>query len=330
MSQLPAMEESSSTDGNLVIGVLLSLVASVLIGSSFILTKKSLQQLSHSGRQRAAEGGLSYLTQRLWWAGMACLALGEVVNFVAYTFAPAAVVTPLGAASVLVAAVLAAAGLGETMRTLPRIGCWLGVLGSTVLVLHAPQQPQVRTLSQLTHSARSPAFVVFLVGVVAALALLLHAAPRHGRRHVLLPVLVCSLFGALSVLCCKTLALGLQAAAYSLPLLLTPLMAFCFFALLGFLTLQIYFLNKALDAFPTNVVTPVHYVTFTISVLAASGILFREWAELGAADCVGMVAGLAICAIGVAMIQAYKDVDVPPLWSVRPQRPSRGEPLLAG
>ena len=40
-------------------------------GSSFILTKKSLQAVGHSGRQRAQDGGLSYLTQRLWWAGMA-------------------------------------------------------------------------------------------------------------------------------------------------------------------------------------------------------------------------------------------------------------------
>lgn len=37
-----------------------------------------------------------------WWAGLATMGLGELCNFTAYGFAPASVVTPLGALSVLV------------------------------------------------------------------------------------------------------------------------------------------------------------------------------------------------------------------------------------
>lgn len=47
-------------------------------------------------------GGYSYLVEPLWWAGMLTMVVGEVANFAAYAFAPAILVTPLGALSIIV------------------------------------------------------------------------------------------------------------------------------------------------------------------------------------------------------------------------------------
>jgi uncharacterized membrane protein len=47
--------------------------------------------------------------------------VGELANFAAYTFAPASLVTPLGALSVLVSAVLASKFLNETLNTLGKV-----------------------------------------------------------------------------------------------------------------------------------------------------------------------------------------------------------------
>lgn len=47
-------------------------------------------------------GGYGYLREFQWWTGLATMGLGELCNFTAYGFAPASVVTPLGALSVLV------------------------------------------------------------------------------------------------------------------------------------------------------------------------------------------------------------------------------------
>ena len=47
-------------------------------------------------------GGFGYLREVQWWAGLITMGLGELCNFAAYGFAPASVVTPLGALSVLV------------------------------------------------------------------------------------------------------------------------------------------------------------------------------------------------------------------------------------
>ena len=47
-------------------------------------------------------GGFSYLLEPLWWVGMTTMVLGEVANFAAYAFAPAILVMPLGALSIIV------------------------------------------------------------------------------------------------------------------------------------------------------------------------------------------------------------------------------------
>ncbi|KAH6905330.1 magnesium transporter NIPA-domain-containing protein [Coprinopsis sp. MPI-PUGE-AT-0042] len=73
------------------IGLILSVGGSVLIGSSFIITKKGLNDAA----KRAAY--VLHMKSPLWWAGMSTLA-----NFAAYTFAPPILVTPLGALSVII------------------------------------------------------------------------------------------------------------------------------------------------------------------------------------------------------------------------------------
>jgi uncharacterized membrane protein len=48
--------------------------------------------------------------------------VGEAANFAAYAFAPASLVTPLGALSVLVAAILSSRFLNENVTLLGKVG----------------------------------------------------------------------------------------------------------------------------------------------------------------------------------------------------------------
>jgi ABC-type proline/glycine betaine transport system permease subunit len=50
----------------------------------------------------AGAGGFSYLQQPVWWAGLLAMVVGEAANFAAYAFAPAILVTPLGALSIII------------------------------------------------------------------------------------------------------------------------------------------------------------------------------------------------------------------------------------
>jgi hypothetical protein len=89
-----------STDN--VKGIVLALLSSGFIGASFIIKKKGLRRAAVASGIRAGVGGYSYLLEPLWWVGMITMIVGEVANFVAYAFAPAVLVTPLGALSIIV------------------------------------------------------------------------------------------------------------------------------------------------------------------------------------------------------------------------------------
>lgn len=82
------------------IGLFLAISSSFAIGTSFIVTKIGLQ--SAASEQGFDGDGFEYLKNPIWWAGMLTMTVGEVANFAAYTFAPAILVTPLGALSVII------------------------------------------------------------------------------------------------------------------------------------------------------------------------------------------------------------------------------------
>lgn len=139
------------------IGVGLAVSSSLFIGSSFILKKKGLLQLTnYHGSVRAASGGFGYLKEVQWWAGLITMGLGELCNFAAYGFAPASVVTPLGALSVLVSALMAVRFLDEKLNRLGKIGCFLTVCGSIVIIIHAPKDSEVNSLSDFARKVTAP------------------------------------------------------------------------------------------------------------------------------------------------------------------------------
>ena len=82
------------------IGLALAMSSSLAIGMSFIITKKGLMDTSRTGADNCT--GYRYRQNPIWWAGIAMMAVGEVANFAAYTFASAILVTPLGAVTELV------------------------------------------------------------------------------------------------------------------------------------------------------------------------------------------------------------------------------------
>ena len=75
--------------------------------------------------------------------------VGELCNFAAYGFVPATLVTPLGALSVLISAVMSAYFLNEKLNTIGKIGCFLTAIGSTVMVIHAPKEGEVKNVNEL-------------------------------------------------------------------------------------------------------------------------------------------------------------------------------------
>ena len=87
-----------------------------------------------------------------------------------------------------------------------------------------------------------------MVTVVSAV-LMVRYAPRYGRSHLLIYVLICSLVGSLSVVSCKALGIALKLTLRgSNQIFKPPTLAFLCTVLIC-IVIQMNYLNKALDTF---------------------------------------------------------------------------------
>ncbi|XP_052489710.1 probable magnesium transporter NIPA3 isoform X4 [Gossypium raimondii] len=192
-------------------GFILALLSSGFIGASFIIKKKGLRRAAAVSGVRAGYGGYAYLLEPLWWLGMVTMIVGEVANFVAYAFAPAILVTPLGALSIIVSAVLAHFMLKEKLHQLGVLGCVMCISGSVIIVIHAPQESPITSVQEIWAMATQPAFLLYLGSVIVLVVLLiLYFAPRCGHTNVLVFTGICSLMGSLSVMSVKALGTALK------------------------------------------------------------------------------------------------------------------------
>lgn len=313
----PHLDNNNTTDlqthnsYNLWLGLTLALLSAFLIGGSVILKKKALLRLANTGHTRAGDGGHGYLKDWLWWGGLLTMGAGEACNFAAYMFAPATLVTPLGALSVLISAVLSSQLLGEVLNVVGKLGCFLCVLGSILLVIHAPQEQEVTSLQEMTEKLLGPGFLVYMSMVLVLCALLVvYFSPRIGRSNILVYISICSLLGAFTVSSVKGLAIVINTMFYDISVLASPLTWILLLTLVVSIITQVNYLNKSLDTFNTLLVYPIYYVLFTSVVLCSSIILFQEWRSMVTVDVVTTLGSFLVIVVGVAMLHMFKDLQV--------------------
>ncbi|XP_022663271.1 magnesium transporter NIPA2-like isoform X1 [Varroa destructor] len=297
------------------IGLILAISSSLFIGSSFIVKKKGLLRLGGaSGKTRAGAGGFGYLKDWVWWTGLLLMGVGEIANFAAYAFTSALLVTPLGALSVLVSAMLSSHFLNERLNLLGKVGCLLCILGSTVIVLHSPKEGNVNHVNVLGVMLLEPAFLIYVALVsMASITLIWVYAPRYGQSNVIIYILICSLIGSLSVTSCKGLGLAIRETIDGNNQMFHWVTWVCSISVVLCVSVQMNYLNKALDIFNTAIVTPIYYVFFTTFVLIASGILFNEFANLTETDTLGLMSGFMTVICAIFLLNAFKDMDIS--WS---------------
>ncbi|KAL3270290.1 hypothetical protein HHI36_009342 [Cryptolaemus montrouzieri] len=288
-----------------LIGVALAISSSVFIGSSFILKKISLLKLSKSSSLRAGAGGFGYLKDWMWWAGFLSMSIGEFLNLVAYGFAPASLVTSLGALSVLVSAVLASKFLQEHLTTQGKIGCVLCILGSIIIIFNAPKEVDLDSIALLGNLQKGPVIVYAIFIIFTSFFLMFFLGPKYGSRYIVIYCLLCSQVGSFTVMACKILVLSIRCelegshGGYQIIVISFLIVVVC-------ACIQITYLNKALDFFGSAVVTPMYYVMFTTLVLLSSAVLFDEWKKMIFSDILGTLLGLLIAAVSIFSIHAKK------------------------
>ncbi|XP_030551376.1 probable magnesium transporter NIPA6 isoform X2 [Rhodamnia argentea] len=290
-----------------LIGFILALVSSAFIGSSFIIKKKGLRRAGVNGPS-ASVGGYGYLLEPLWWIGMITMVVGEIANFVAYIYAPAVLVTPLGALSIIVSAVLAHFLLNEKLQRMGMLGCLLCIVGSTIIVLHAPEEMSVTSVEEIWELATQPASVV-----AVALVLILYCAPRYGQTNILVYVGICSTIGSLTVMSIKAIGIAIELTLEgSNQAVYFQTWIFAMVAVTCIIT-QLNYLNMALDTFNTTVVSPIYYAMFTAFTILASAIMFKDYSGQSASSIASELCGFITVLSGTAVLHSTRDPDPPVL-----------------
>lgn len=240
------------------------------------------------------------------------MGIGEAANFAAYAFAPASLVTPLGALSVLVAALLASKFLNEKLNLIGKLGCLLCVLGSIIIVIHSPKEVEVDDLNVLLNKLQNPTFLVYILIVLSvAFVIAFYFGPRYGNHNVSIYIILCASIGSLTVMSCKALGLAMRDTFSGKSNDFSEWLPYCLIlTTVVFIAVQMNYLNKALDIFNTSIVTPVYYVIFTSLVIVASAILFREWIHMKAEDIIGDICGFFIVIVAVILLNAFQNMDI--------------------
>ncbi|XP_025879323.1 probable magnesium transporter NIPA2 isoform X3 [Oryza sativa Japonica Group] len=279
-------------------------------------------------------GGFSYLYEPLWWLGMITMILGEVANFAAYAFAPAVLVTPLGALSIIFSAVLAHFVLKEKLHMFGVVGCILCVVGSVGIVLHAPKEREIDSIDEIWHLATEPGFIVYsCVAVVSVLFLIFWVAERSGHRKMLVYIAICSTMGSLTVISVKAVAIALKLSFGGSNQFIYIQTWFFIVVVIVCCLVQLNYLNKALDSFNTAVVSPVYYVMFTILTIFANMIMYKDSFSRNATQIATQLCGFVTIVAGTFLLHKTRDMgNEPPLpddeicldgGSVRPDRLSQ-------
>ncbi|KAK7300223.1 hypothetical protein RJT34_11063 [Clitoria ternatea] len=305
-------------------GLILALVSSAFIGTSFIIKKQGLRRAAVISGVRAGFGGYYYLLEPLWWVGMITMIVGEVANFVAYAFAPAVLVTPLGALSIIVSAVLADLILKEKLHNLGILGCIMCIAGSIIIVIHAPKEQPIESVLEIWNMATQPAFLAYVGSVIALVFILVfHFAPRCGHTNVLIFTGICSLMGSLSVMSVKAVGTSLKLTFEGKNQLIYPETWFFMLVVAICVVLQMNYLNKALDTFNTAIVSPIYYTMFTTLTILASVIMFKDWDGQSGGSIMSEICGFVVVLSGTVMLHATKDFERSPSFrSGAPSSPS--------
>ncbi|KAG9084594.1 hypothetical protein FS749_005104 [Ceratobasidium sp. UAMH 11750] len=286
-----------------VVGVILAVVSGVLIGGSFVFKKVCLIK-SQAGHE--AGEGVGYLKSALWWSGMTMMILGEICNFAAYAFVDAIVVTPLGALSVVISAILSSFFLNEKLTFFGWVGCFLCIVGSVIIALNGPKEQTVSTIREFEKLFISVGFLIFGGLLIAgAIVIIFFIAPKYGKKNMLWYILVCSLIGGLSVSCTQGLGTAIVTSIRGQNQFTYWFTYFLLVFVVITLLTEIYYLNMALALFNTAMVTPTYYVIFTFCTLVTSVILYQGF-KATVTEIITVVMGFLVICAGITILQMSK------------------------
>ncbi|RYC65845.1 hypothetical protein CHU98_g371 [Xylaria longipes] len=233
----------------------------------------------------------TYLKSPSWWLGQVLMTVGEMGNFLAYGFAPASIVSPLGVVALISNCVIAPIFFGEVFRKRDFWGVLVAVGGAITVVLSAKGEETKLDPHDVWDAITTMAFEIYLGVTIFLIVVLMWASPRYGNKTILIDLGLVGLFGVSSMLSSTLLKAFTTPVTYGLVVIL-----------LGTAVMQVRYVNKALQGFDSTQVIPIQFVLFTLSVIIGSAVLYRDFERTTAEQAAKFVGGCLLTFFGVFLI----------------------------
>ncbi|KAK2805548.1 hypothetical protein FQN50_006175 [Emmonsiellopsis sp. PD_5] len=275
-------------------------------------------------KNQATNERKSYLRSPYWWAGIILMTVGEAGNFLAYGFAPASIVSPLGVVALISNCIIAPFMLKETFRRRDMLGVLVAVAGAVTIVLSAKSSETKIGPGEIWGMITRWEFELYLGLTVALILGLMWVSKEYGRKSILIDLGLVGLFG--KSLRCPVLddtlfllislggytALSTKGVASLLSFTLWHVITFPItYALVAILVfsalMQIRYINRALQRFDSTQVIPTQFVLFTISVIVGSAVLYRDFESMTLSRGGKFIGGCALTFSGVYLITSGRD-----------------------
>ncbi len=143
----------------------------------------------------ADKAASTYLKSPSWWLGQVLITVGEMGNFLAYGFAPASIVSPLGVVALISNCVIAPILFKEAFRPRDFWGVIIAIAGVVTVVLSAKQEETKLAPHDVWDAITTTAFEVYMGVTISLIALLMWASPRYGNRTILIDLGLVGLYG---------------------------------------------------------------------------------------------------------------------------------------
>ncbi|KAI7281248.1 DUF803-domain-containing protein [Hortaea werneckii] len=244
-----------------------------------------------------SHGRNSYLKSPIWWVGIGLMVLGEAGNFLAYGFAPASIVSPLGVVALVSNCLIAPLLLGEPFRWRDGLGVIIAIAGAVTVVLSASDSNPRLTPDKIWHLITQWEFETYFGITVFLVVVLSVASNKFGDRTVLVDLGLVALYGGYTALSTKGIASLLSNTIWRV--VTFPITYLLVAVLVLTAVMQIKYVNRALQRFNATQVIPTQFVLFTISVIVGSAVLYRDFETEAAGDAAKFVGGCALTFLGV-------------------------------
>ncbi|KAF9182737.1 hypothetical protein BGZ50_004708 [Haplosporangium sp. Z 11] len=252
---------------------------------------------------------MDYLYSKAWWAGMTLMILGECGNFLAYGYAQASIIAPLGTVALVSNVILAPLMLREPFRRRDLLGIVIAIIGTVVVVVNSKENDIKLTPEAVITALLQTQFILYFIVCCILVAVLASLSDTIGSEYIFIDLSIVAIFGGYTVLATKGVSSLLSLSFYKM--FKYPIAYLLVFVLVTTAVGQIKYLNKSLQRFDSTQVIPTQFVLFTTSAIIGSAILYNDFDEMDFNKGLHFLTGCCMTFLGVYFITSHRDKDGP-------------------